>query len=89
MRAMATGNPDYTNFVATLNCRMGMHDPCDGMIVVHRTQSEDESAIPLCRKHREALATARVPFKTMGADGRRRWELVQVKWTRSQWIRAS
>ena len=85
---MAGENPDFIHFVTSLSCRMGMHDPCEGDMTAHRTGAEDADAIPLCCKHRRALALGTRPFST-SAEGRRNWEIVQVKWVRAQWLGAS
>ena len=85
---MAGESPNFTRFVATLNCRMSMHDPCSGDVAAHRTGVHDETSIPLCSKHRRALALGGRPF-SVSVAGRRDWELVQVKWVRAQWLKAS
>ena len=85
---MAGENLDFTHFVMSLSCRMGMHDSCEGDVRAHRTSVRDGTAIPLCRKHRRALILGGEPF-SVSAMGRRDWEIDQVKWVRAQWIDAS
>ena len=84
---MAGENQEFLAFVLSLPCRMSMHDPCvGGPTYALRTGAHDETAIPLCGKHRLALVTGGPPFETMGAKGRLRWELEQIDYVRSQWL---
>ena len=88
---MRVESPAFMEFVATLGCRMRMHDPCSSgpSSEAHRTGASDLTAIPLCRKHRLALVTNQAPFSTMGAEGRLRWELAQVSYVRRRWMAVS
>ena len=84
---MAGENPDYLEFVSTLKCRMSMQDPCSAEqnSNPHRTGVSDETAVPLCGKHRLALVTLRDPFVRMGAKGRAEWERAQVRFVQGKW----
>ena len=93
---MAGENPPFVEFVAGLSCRLRMHDPCEpepggagSRIFAHRTGASDETAIPLCGKHRLALVTNRGLFPGMGASGRLRWELAQIDYVRAKWLTLS
>lgn len=85
-------NPDFLAFVHTLNCRMGMQDPCDGALHAHHAgergygqKAPDETCIPLCHKHHHAWHGCLGVFAGWTKDERRAWSERQIAWVQGQY----